>query len=143
MDLMPNATLLPMWVIYVTSLIVLNFLVFQPTLKLFQKRKDLTVGLDQETENFKTQTLVQVNEYEMLFAEAKKVAKTAREAILKSAEAEQKEIISLARQKVDGQILTIKDQIKKESSVALSQLREESKQIAGIILDKLMDRRAA
>lgn len=143
MDLTPNATLLPMWVIYVTSIFVLNFLVFKPTLQILKKRKELTVGLDDEAQNFKNQTLTVLNQLEMQMAEAKKVAKAAREEILRSAEAQFREITLLARQKSDDHILQIKDQIKNESSVALKKLRVESNAIAEAILDKLVDRRAA
>jgi F0F1-type ATP synthase membrane subunit b/b' len=143
MDLAPNATLLPMWVIYGTCIFILNFLVFKPTLQLLETRKKLTVGLDDEAQYIKTQTLAKLNEYEMQIAEAKKLAKAAREDIIKSAELQQKEIIVLARRKSDEHISKIKDQIKDESGVALGKLRGESQAIANAVIEKLIDRRAA
>lgn len=143
MDLAPNATLLPMWVIYGTSIFILNFLVFKPTLQLLEKRKKLTVGLDDEAQDFNKRSLIVLNQYEAQMVEVKKQAQNAREEILKVAEAQQKEIIAAARKKSDDHIAMIKDQIKSESSVALQKLRGESQAIATAILEKLIDRRAA
>lgn len=143
MDLAPNATVLPMWVIYGTCIFILNFLVFKPTLQLLEKRKKLTVGLDDETQDFKNRTLLVLNQYEAQMIAAKKLAQAAREEILKSAEALQKEIINAARKKSDDHISMIKDQIRKESVVALEKLRGESRVLANAIIEKLIDRRAA
>lgn len=143
MDLAPNATLLPMWVIYGTCIFILNFLVFKPTLQLLEKRKKLTVGLDDEAQDFKNRTLLVLNQHEAQMTEAKKFAQAAREEILKSAEVQMKEIVAVARKKSDDHISLIKDQIKKESVVALEKLRGESQSIANAIIEKLIDRRAA
>jgi F-type H+-transporting ATPase subunit b len=138
MDLMPNATILPMWVIFMVAAVMLNALIFKPTLKIIKQRQKLTVGMDKDVNYFQNQTQIKLEEYEALMQEAKKLARTAREDILKTAESEQKEIVGQARKEADGHLAGIRTTIQQESEQAKATLVQGADVLADSIVDKLV-----
>ena len=143
MDLSPNLTIFPMWGIFFASFLVLHFLVFKPTLKILAVRAKGTVGMQKDAVYFTEQAEIKLKEYEALMTEARQVARENRDATLKKAQTEQKQIIGQAREEAERTISSAKGEISKQSREARAGLKTESESLAAQMVAKLMERKVA
>lgn len=132
-----------MWFIFITSLLVLNHLVFKPTLKILNERHKRTVGFEKDAKYYSEQSAIKLKEYESLMADARNLAREARENILKSATGHQREIISEARNIAENELALIKKQISEETRIAREKLSQESESLATEIASQLIQRKVA
>lgn len=142
-DLLPNWTTLPVWVFFILSVVTLNGLVFKPTLRILAARRRKTGGLQQEVESFKEQTAVKMKEYEALMAEARTLARSGREEILREAEAQQAAILKQARAQAEAVMAKMQAEIATEALAAKEKLRQGASSLAVTIAEKLLERKVA
>lgn len=141
--LKPNITVFPMWVIFMASYFVLANMIFKPNMKILKERDKQTDGLQKDSENFIQQTEIKVREYDALMTDAKNIARTSREDILKVAEQQKNEIIAEARQKSEATLEELRKKIRSEVEGARGQLNTQADQIAEDMTKKLINRAAA
>lgn len=142
MKIFPDLTVFPLWVIFMLSLWVLNHFVFKPTLAILAERRKRTTGLEKEVAYFQEQAELKSKKYELLMAEAGRMARADREQILKAAGLEQKQLITEARQKVESELVQIKDQIREQTHVARQNLRLSAESLSEQIVKKLISEQA-
>lgn len=143
MNLVPDWTIVPMWFVFISTILVLNTLVFKPTLKILAERRKRTEGSDKEVKHFSESTQVKLKEYEALMMEARTVARGARDEILKQADLQQKEIVNAARAQADKSMSVAKTQIQKETETARSELKTIATELAQSIKNKIVERKVA
>lgn len=142
MKIFPDLTVFPLWVIFMLSLLVLNHFVFKPTLAILAERRKRTTGLEKEVAYFREQAELKSKKYESLMAEAGRMARADREQILKAAGLEQKQLITEARQKVESDLVQIKDQIREQTHVVRQNLRLSAESLSEQIVKKLISEQA-
>lgn len=132
-----------MLAIFLASLLVLNFLVFKPTLKILMEREKQLAGMEKEAKYFEELYENKLTKYNDLMDEARKLAKLAREDILKHARQEVDEIMAEARDLADKKVSEAKNLIHKEYLKARSDVNEISKTLAGQIVGKITEKKVA
>ncbi len=137
MNLTPDLTIFPMWLIFMSSLIVLNYLVFKPSLRILKERDQRTVGMAKDAQYFNQQTQIKAKEYEAIITEARNNARKERDEILKVAAVKQKQIISAARDEAEKHLKGVKTEIAGESAQARLTIRGQAQNLSDEIVRKL------
>lgn len=142
-DLLPNKTLLPQLLIFLSVFFFMNFLVFQPVLRLLQRRKELTQGATREAEelNAKTETLVQ--DYTQKLEEAHQQGLSLKEKFKKEGEAQAGEIIGQARQEMEAALEKARQEVLGQSKEAQLILRKHSRDLSVEMAEKLLGRKVS
>lgn len=143
MNLVPDWTIVPMWFVFISTVLVLNAFVFKPTLKILAERRKRTEGSDKEVKHLSEQTQIKLKEYEVVMAEALAVARGARDVILKQADLQQKEIVNEARAQAEKSLSVAKVQIQKDAETAREQLKAVATELAQSIKNKVVERKVA
>lgn len=139
----PDATIFPMFILFVLSLIVLNRLIFKPTIGILEERDKQTVGLERQIARFEEHARIKRQEYEALLADAHALARNGRDEILKAADTQQKEIIDEARQEAEKYLEQVQREIAEQTGVAQSRLKEKARELAREISKRLLEKTAA
>jgi F-type H+-transporting ATPase subunit b len=137
MDLIPNQTIIYMWLIFMASYWVLSRFVFKPTIPIINERYKRTEGLVHETKVLSEKVAKLQAEYATLMEETRQEARQVREEIVQAAETEAKEIIAQTRQASEKTISKAKSEIAGEVSVALVQVARMSEELASQMSDKI------
>lgn len=138
MNLIPDWTVGPMWLIFISILVVLNTLVFKPTLALLAERRKHSVDLHKKAETLQQKAEAQLKDYEVLMGQARVAARAARETVLKTAESEQKQVIAKAREQAEQTLSGVKAQISEQSAMAGRQLSVMARDLAKQLVQKLV-----
>lgn len=138
MNLIPDWTVGPMWLIFISALVVLNTFVFKPTLALLAERRKHSVDLHKKAESLHEKAENQLKEYEILMGQARATARAARDTVLKTAESEQKQVIAKAREQAGQTLSGVKSQISAESAMAGRQLAIMARDLAKQLVQKLV-----
>ena len=143
MNLVPDWTMVPMWFVFFATVLMLNTLVFKPTMSILAERKKRTEGSDKEVHYFNDQSQIKMKEYSSLMLEARNLAREARDEILKEADHHQKEIINEARVFSEGALSKARDQIQSDALTARNQLKTLVGDLSDSIKNKVIDRKVA
>lgn len=143
MNLLPDLTILPMWLIFMATMLTLNHFVFKPTLAILSERNKRTEGSDKEVVYFTEQTQIKLDEYENLMNDAWTLARSARDEVLREAEATQKEILTEARSETDNKLNAAHKEVQTQANQARSSLAQSAAAMAKEITNKLIDRKVA
>lgn len=129
--------------IFLSSLAVLNFFVFKPTLEILREREKRLSGMTKEAKIFEAKTHQKFEAYNKLMDEARLVARRAREDILRTAETQQKEVINQARSVSEGVISSAKQSMTAQTNEARFKLRQTAQELAKNMVDRILKRKAA
>ena len=132
-----------MLVIFLFNLLVLRALVFKPTLKILFERRKRFEGLNAESKALQERVALQLAKYEGLMEEARHMARKAREEILLSAEKERQAVLNDARQTIEKQLASARADLVREVEKARQDLQKTSADLAGQIVAKVLNKKAA
>lgn len=142
-DLMPNSTLFYQMGIFIFTFISLNFLVFQPILRIIERRKALTAGAEKEALvlDEKTQGLIESHRQKMQEARSQGIA--LRDKFKKEGESEAAKIAAQVQQEVESSVERARSEISRESKEAQLVLRKLSRDLSKEMAEKLLGRKVA
>jgi F-type H+-transporting ATPase subunit b len=138
MQLLPDFTIIFMWVLFALTLSVLHFLVFKPTLKIINKRYEKSAGLKTEANNQETQTNLKKEEYESFREQTAREGQSLREEIVNKATKKKAELIDQARKQAQDHLKKARTTLEGESQRAQEKLTQDTEILATNICDKLM-----
>ena len=142
-DLFPNLTIVPMWLLFAVVFVVLNRLVFGPTLKLIEERKKATDSLTEQANALLGVNQRQVKQYEEALTQARSKASQEREKIIHQAREEERGLIEGARREIECELKILKEKIGQEKGRVLSQLESSAQELAREMVNKVLERKAA
>ena len=138
MELMPDLTIVPMWFLFITSVLVLNRFVFQPTLLIVREREKLTIGhRNQAVENLQ-KAESKLKAYEAILADARLAGRKKREENLKKAGLKQKELLDEARLKAEGYLSQFRVDLQAETEKAKAHLNSDATTLSDEIVNRLV-----
>ncbi len=125
---------------FLVLILVLNFLLYRPVLKIIEKRnqkieesKGKVRSLDETIER-------KMNEYEEKIRQARAEAASQRDAIKEEGAEQGKVIIGQVREEISTKLEGFKAQLQKETDEARVSLREQTRMIASEISEKVLGR---
>lgn len=132
-----------MWLNFVVVLLALTKLVFKPTLSLLEQREGKSEGLREKAVSLGNETQKKLAHYEGVLAGARFKGATGREQIIAQAREEERSLIDSARKETETRLKGLRDEIQKEKEKVLKTLKQESESLARLMIDKIMERKAA
>jgi F-type H+-transporting ATPase subunit b len=142
-DLLPNSTLPLMWGIFLVVLIVLNKLVFQPTLKIIEARRNQTDALAGDAVSLIQKSQEALATYEKKIAAARVEAARSREAIIQEARKEEAQLVARARKENEGVLEEMKSQLDSERKEAMMKLKQYAQELAKSMANKILEKKVA
>ncbi len=142
-QLLPDWTIVIMWINFVVVLLALTRLVFMPTISLLEQREEKSDGLRQQAIMLANETQKKLSHYEGALAEARLKGATGREQIITQGREEERSLIDSARKETETNLKGLRDEIRKEKEKVLTTLKQESENLARLMVDKIMERKAA
>lgn len=129
-------------VIFVAAIIILNALVFQPFLKLMDRRDRLTRGTMEEARELEAKVKSIIEEYETRLADARSHAQEERMSIVKEAQDAATGIISKAREENASLIEDARKKLEAEAESIKQKLSGDVELLAKEISSKILGREA-
>lgn len=140
---MPNSTFFIQWGLFLYSFLVLNFLVFRPVLRILQRRRELTVGAEQEAEAFNEKTDALIAEHSQRMQEARSKGIALKEKNKKEGENEANGLLAASRGELDRALQQARQEIARESKEAQLTLRKYSRDLGEALAEKLLGRKVS
>lgn len=142
-DLLPNYTFFIQWGLFLYTFLVLNFLVFRPVMRILQRRRELTIGAEQEAEvlNDKTEALIAEHTQKMQEARSKGIA--LKEKNKKEGETEANALLATSREELEKSLHQARQEIASESKEAQLALRKYSREMGEELAEKLLGRKVS
>lgn len=141
MDLTPNITFFYQLALFLVVIVLLNHLLFQPALKILDKRKSATTGVHEEVEDLRHRTEQKMREYEDKVYQAKLRGAALKEKLKKEAEEEASKILGKAREGSDSMIVEMEAKLAQEERQAEAELKTALQELAKQMAEKVMERR--
>lgn len=135
--------ILIMFVVFMASVAVLNVLVFRPTVALLAERERRLSGLSTQAKSLEEQCSRKLDTYNKQMEEARAAARTAREDVLKTAEAEQKHLIVKARTNAEAAVSSAKQAIGAEAAESRMKLKQHAQELSKAMVEKILKRKVA
>lgn len=142
-NLIPNWTVLPMWLVFMATFVTLNALVIRPTLHIITERQRRTIGFQKEAALLEKEAAELLQQYEMCINTARNEARQKRDAILIKAHQQQRDIIQQARKKMEAALGNTRNEIRANIQRAREELKTHTQELAETITKKLIHREAA
>lgn len=142
-QLLPDATVLIMWTLFMAVLIALNGWVFRPTLALMDKRAQATLGLQAQTSELAQETAGLVMTYETKIRLARIDAVRHREEIIQKTREEERQIIQKTRGEIEEKITELQRQIQQEQGEAAIKLKQYAQELAVLMTQRILERKVA
>lgn len=142
-DLLPNQTFFVQAGLFLLTYAVLNFLVFKPVLRIIERRKQLTLGAEQESAelNGRAETLIQ--EYTQGLQEARSQGIALKEKFQKEGQEESQALLTRAREEMEVQMEKARQEISKETKEAQLGLRKYTRELSRELAQKLLGRKVS
>ena len=137
-----NKTVIIEIIIFVTSIFILNKLIFKPFIELIDRRDKLTKGAIKEAGELEAKVKDIILEYESKLNEARVMAQEERNKIVKEAENAANGIISEAREETAGLVEEAKQKLEAETQVIKEKLKGDVQILAKEIASKILGREA-
>ncbi|HSA58793.1 MAG TPA: ATP synthase F0 subunit B [bacterium] len=139
-DLLPNATIVTQWVIFMTAFLVLHFGVFRPTLKIIEQRTSKTAGEKETARQLEEQSKA------MELVHSKKMEEARLEGIRKkdvhrtNGERFVEDLLKKARAEIEQNMERSRAEIDRQSKEAALQLRQQARELGHDIAVKVLER---
>ena len=140
-DLMPNFSLFYQWGLFLTAFIVLNFLVFRPTLRLIAARRSATEGDEAKATDFQAKSAELNERIDDNLARARREGQEIIQRLRQDSEAESSEIILKARERMDEHLQQVRSQVERETKEAQLQLKQHAQGLAGLLASRVLGRK--
>lgn len=135
-----NWTLLPSVAIFLITLFVLNRLLFRSLFRILDERRARTAHVRQQTQDTLKRFQSLLEQYEERIREQKERGYKLAESVRGEALREQQATISEARSRAEELGREARDQIHEELTAAQTRLKREAKEIAPIIVARILGR---
>ncbi len=140
-DLNPNETLPILWLIFMVVLVALNLLVFKPTLKLIDERKNRTDLLKDDSSRLLGETKSLMTGYEQKMKEARLNAAKAREHVLEEAHKEESVLVSKARKEAEVMLASMRKDLAADCAEATESLKKYAVELSRDMVNKVLERK--
>lgn len=143
MNLTPDITFFYQLVLFLVVLFVLNILLFQPALRVLDKRNNATVGVKEEVENLNRMAEQKIHEYEDKVYQTRLRGAALKDKLKKEGEEEASKIIGKAREASDSMIMEVEAKLSKEEAQAQMDLKNALNELAKQMAEKVMERKVS
>ncbi len=139
-DLLPNATVVVQWVIFMMALVTLHFGIFRPILHLLEERKNRTEGEKETAETLEKKTVEISDRCGKRLEEARLEGSRKKEEIRGAGEKQVEEILKRTRAEMDKRLSETRQTIDKEVKEASFLLRQQARDLSKEIASKILGR---
>jgi F-type H+-transporting ATPase subunit b len=138
-----DATVIVQFVLFLVLFVVANRLLFQPYLKLRERRREGIEGARAEAERMTAQADAKLAEYEKQLAVARDRANEEGRKVRAEAAAHEREVTDKARAAAQSAIDEAQATMRRETEAARAQLLPQADALARVISSKLLGREVA
>ncbi|MDO9515858.1 MAG: ATP synthase F0 subunit B [Syntrophales bacterium] len=125
---------------FLALILILNFLLFRPVLKIIEKRNKKLEESQEEIASLDETIERKMAQYEERIRQARAEASVQRDAIKEEGTEQSKVIIGKVRDDLSKKLEDFKAQLQKETDAARDSLREQTRMIAAEISEKVLGR---
>jgi F-type H+-transporting ATPase subunit b len=140
-DLMPNGTVFVQWGLFLAAFFVLNKLVFAPTLKVLDGRKEKIVNTKKRAEGLTLEAETLLSQVEDKITKARARGNQLKEEKLAEAFAQQAKVQAQVREENQLMLQKVHEKVEEEGRGASLQLKEYAQQIGLEIAEKVLERK--
>ncbi len=141
MDLTPNITFFYQLALFLVVLAVLNVFLFQPALRVIDKRKSATLGVKEEVESMNQISEQKIREYEDKIYQTKLRGAALKDKLKKEGEEEATKIIGKAREASDSMMIEMEAKLSQEEVQAEKELKNAFNELAKQMAEKVIGRK--
>ena len=135
-----NLTLLVQMGVFLTVLVILNRLLFQPILETFDERVRRVEHAKTQARALEAETAKQVAAYQGQLQEARSEGELLREAMRKTASAESERLVRQTREETGDMLGELRERISREYVEASSTLKVEAREMAREVAVRVLGR---
>ncbi len=135
-----NYTVWIQMVNFLLLIVILNFLLYKPVLKIIEKRNEKIERSREKVRSLDETIERKMAEYEEKIRQARAEAVLQREAVKEAGTEQGREIIGTVREEISRKLEDFKGQLQKETDEARVSLREQARTIAAEISEKVLGR---
>ena len=135
-----NLTLLVQMGVFLTVLVILNRLLFQPILETFDERTRRVEDAKTQARALEAETAKQVAVYQGQLKEARSEGERLREAMRKTASAESERLVRQTREETGDMLGELRERIAREYVEAFSTLKVEAREMAREVAVQVLGR---
>ncbi len=139
-ELIPDSTIFYQWGIFIASILVLNFGVFQPALKIIQARRVATVGDEAEAERYENKIVELSERIDESLEGARREGQEIIQQLRQAAETASTETIRLARENMETQLKQVRSQLEQQSKEVELQLKQHAQEMAADLSSRVSGR---
>ena len=139
-ELFPDITLLYQWVLFMAVLLVLNWGIFRPALKIIHERRQRTEGDERRAAEFGHKISELKAKVDHHLAQAKLEGQVLMQEIRGEAEGVATKTTQLARQRMETQLGAIRGLIETEAKAAELQLKQHTGTLAKELGERVLER---
>jgi F-type H+-transporting ATPase subunit b len=140
MQIYPDSTIFVQFFQFLILLVLFNFLLFKPIMKVFEKRQNAIDSLSTKADENRSEAEGLGKTYEEQLKGQKGPVMEERDVLLKQASSASMKMIEEARQELAEELVKVKDAVKAEADRALETLRADSDRLASEVVAKIMKR---
>ncbi|MGH7885878.1 MAG: ATP synthase F0 subunit B [Thermodesulfobacteriota bacterium] len=137
-----NNTVLLQFPIFLIALYILNKLIFQPLLQVWDRRDSLTKGTVKEARELTAQVEKIIEDYDIKLNEARNEAAEARNELRREGQQEAEKMISAARNDSQNQIEKHREKLESELKEMRTKIKPEIELLAKNISSRILGREA-
>ncbi len=139
-DLYPNSTLLYQWLIFMAALVVLNWGVFRPVLRLLRERRQRTEGDEKRAAEFEGKITDLKSQVDAGLEKARHEGQEIIQHLRQEAEASSQQTMELARQRMEAQLGQMRTDLEKAGKEAELQLKQHARKLADELGTNVLER---
>lgn len=143
MDLTPNVTFFYQLALFLVVLTVLNIFLFQPALRVLDKRKSATAGVKEEVANMNQITEQKIHDYEEKIYQTRLRGAALKDKLKKEGEEEAAKLISKAREAADSMIIEMEAKLSQEEDKVEKELNKALQELAKQMAEKVIERKVS
>jgi len=125
---------------FLVLIVILNFLLYKPVLKIIEKRNQKIEASKEQVRSLEETIEQKMAAYEEKVRQARTEALLQKEAVKEAGTEQGKEIIGTVREEISRKLEDFKVRLQKETDEARVSLREQTRAIAGEISEKVLGR---
>jgi F-type H+-transporting ATPase subunit b len=126
--------------VFLTVLVILNRLLFQPILETFDERARRVEDAKTQARALEAETAKQVAAYQGQLKEARSEGERLREAMRKTASAESERLVRRTREETGDRLGELRERIAREYMEAFSTLKVEAREMARAVAVRVLGR---
>lgn len=125
---------------FLAFVLVINWLLVKPILRVLDERRNRVEGNEEESERLLAESERIFNEYQTALKEARIEASREKERLRSEGIERESEIIKTAKEESKNMTDKLKEEIAKESEMALAKMKNEADVLSKVIAEKILER---